>query len=101
MIVDLTGQRISGRYALIQTEGDQWLAHRMKEQSAPRLHDFEPMLLHLGSVDGLTSAQWAFEGNSTATGCWWKSTTVNSVCSPATASTSRRIIRSCSRWQHS
>ncbi|MCB0931129.1 MAG: ATP-dependent DNA ligase [Mycobacterium sp.] len=62
VIVDLTGQRISGRYALIQTEGDQWLAHRMKEQSAPRLHDFEPMLATLGSVDGLTSAQWAFEG---------------------------------------
>ena len=34
----------------------------MKEQSAPRLHDFEPMLATLGSVDGLTSAQWAFEG---------------------------------------
>jgi len=34
VIVDLHGRRISGRYALIQTDGDQWLAHRMKEQPA-------------------------------------------------------------------
>ena len=62
MIVDLYGQRISGRYALIQTNGDQWLAHRMKEQPAPHLQDFAPMLATLGSVDKLTAAQWAFEG---------------------------------------
>jgi bifunctional non-homologous end joining protein LigD len=70
VIVDLHGSRISGRYALIQTEGDQWLAHRMKDQSAPtdsppapsRLAEFAPMLATLGSVDRMTSAQWAFEG---------------------------------------
>ncbi len=33
VIVNLHGQRISGRYALIQTNGDQWLAHRMKDQN--------------------------------------------------------------------
>src|ERR1700693_1743777 len=35
VIITLHGQRISGRYALIQTDGDQWLAHRMKDQAAP------------------------------------------------------------------
>ena len=62
MIVDLHGQRITGRYALIQTDGDNWLAHRMKEQPTPRLQDYAPMLATLGSVDKLTGAQWAFEG---------------------------------------
>ena len=73
VIVDLHGGRITGRYALIQTGGDQWLAHRMKEQSvadpapdppapASRLAEFAPMLATLGSVDKMTAAQWAFEG---------------------------------------
>lgn len=62
VIVDLHGQRISGRYALIQTKGDQWLAHRMKEQPTPRLQDYAPMLATLGSVEKLTAAQYAFEG---------------------------------------
>ena len=62
VIVDLHGQRITGRYALIRTDGDQWLAHRMKEQPYGRLQDFEPMLVTPGSVDRLTAAQYAFEG---------------------------------------
>ena len=65
VIVDLRGQRISGRYALIQTDGDQWLAHRMKEQPdgrGSRVQDIEPMLATPGSVDRLTTSQWAFEG---------------------------------------
>ena len=62
VIVDLYGQRITGRYALIQTNGDQWLAHRMKEQPTPHLQDYAPMLATLGSVDKLTGAQYAFEG---------------------------------------
>ena len=62
VIVDLQGQRISGRYALIQTKGDQWLAHRMKEQPADHVRDLAPMLATLGSVDKLTPTQWAFEG---------------------------------------
>ena len=62
VIVDLQGRRISGRYALIQTKGDQWLAHRMKEQPADHIRDLAPMLATLGSVDKLTAAQWAFEG---------------------------------------
>jgi len=62
VIVDLYGQRITGRYALIQTNGDQWLAHRMKEQPVPRLQDYAPMLATLGSADKLTATQYAFEG---------------------------------------
>lgn len=62
VIVDLRGQRISGRYALIQTDGDQWLAHRMKEQPTSHVQDLAPMLATLGSVDRLTAAQWSFEG---------------------------------------
>jgi bifunctional non-homologous end joining protein LigD len=62
VIVDLRGQRIAGRYALIQTDGDQWLAHRMKEQPVDHVGDLAPMLATLGSVDKLNGRQWAFEG---------------------------------------
>ena len=34
VIVTLHGAKVSGRYALIQTDGKNWLAHRMKEQPA-------------------------------------------------------------------
>jgi bifunctional non-homologous end joining protein LigD len=59
VIVNLHGNRVSGRYALIQTNGDQWLAHRMKEQETS---DLAPMLANPGSVGNLKAAQWAFEG---------------------------------------
>jgi len=62
VIVMLHGERISGRYALIQTDGKNWLAHRMKEQSRPQAGDLAPMLATEGSVDKLKSTQWAFEG---------------------------------------
>jgi DNA ligase D-like protein (predicted ligase)/DNA ligase D-like protein (predicted 3'-phosphoesterase) len=62
VIVTLRGDRISGRYALIQTDGKNWLAHRMKEQSRPQAGDLAPMLATEGSVDKLKSTQWAFEG---------------------------------------
>ncbi len=62
VIVTLSGQRISGRYALIQTKGDQWLAHRMKEQASPSVRDMAPMLATLGSIGKLTHDVWAFEG---------------------------------------
>lgn len=62
VIVDLRGKRVTGRYALIQTGGDKWLAHRMKEQMRVRVADVAPMLATPGSVEGLASGQWAFEG---------------------------------------
>ena len=62
VIVNLHGQRISGRYALIQTNGDQWLAHRMKDQKVFAFDEITPMLATEGSVTALKSGQWAFEG---------------------------------------
>jgi bifunctional non-homologous end joining protein LigD len=62
VIVTLHGKKIDGRYALIQTDGKNWLAHRMKEQSQPQAGDLAPMLATEGSVERLKSTQWAFEG---------------------------------------
>jgi bifunctional non-homologous end joining protein LigD len=61
VIVTLHGQRISGRYALIQTGGNQWLAHRMKEQHVFDFDGLAPMLATHGSVADLKASQWAFE----------------------------------------
>jgi bifunctional non-homologous end joining protein LigD len=62
VIVTLQGARIRGRYALIQTDGKQWLAHRMKEQPDLSLSDLQPMLATPGPVERLTASQYAFEG---------------------------------------
>jgi bifunctional non-homologous end joining protein LigD len=62
VIVNLHGARISGRYALIQTDGDQWLAHRMKDQKAFEFAQLSPMLATHGSVAEMKPATWAFEG---------------------------------------
>ncbi|OBJ63748.1 ATP-dependent DNA ligase, partial [Mycobacterium asiaticum] len=62
VIVNLHGSRISGRYALIQTKGDQWLAHRMKDQNVFDFDALTPMFATHGSVAGLKKGQWAFEG---------------------------------------
>ena len=62
VIVTLHGNRIDGRYALIQTDGKNWLAHRMKEQKRPTAGDLAPMLSTEGSVAKLKKTQWAFEG---------------------------------------
>jgi len=62
VIVTLHGKKIDGRYALIQTDGKNWLAHRMKEQANPQASDLAPMLATEGSIDKLKATQWAFEG---------------------------------------
>lgn len=62
VIVNLHGNRISGRYALIQTNGDQWLAHRMKDQKVFDFDSLTPMLASEGSVAAYKAGQWAFEG---------------------------------------
>ncbi|WAJ44394.1 ATP-dependent DNA ligase [Mycobacterium sp. Aquia_216] len=62
VIVTLHGSRISGRYALIQTNGNQWLAHRMKDQNVFNFDEIAPMLATHGSVATLKAGQWAFEG---------------------------------------
>lgn len=62
VIVNLHGSKISGRYALIQTSGNQWLAHRMKDQKVFEFDTIAPMLATHGSVTALKASQWAFEG---------------------------------------
>jgi bifunctional non-homologous end joining protein LigD len=62
VIVNLHGSKISGRYALIQTNGDQWLAHRMKDQHVFEFGSIAPMLATHGSVAACKASQWAFEG---------------------------------------
>ena len=62
VIVTLHGSKIEGRYALIQTDGKNWLAHRMKDQKTFSPKDLAPMLATHGSVERLTSTVWAFEG---------------------------------------
>ncbi|MCV7315243.1 ATP-dependent DNA ligase [Mycolicibacillus parakoreensis] len=62
IIVVLHGARLTGRYALIRTDGDQWLAHRMKDQRQVAFTDLEPMLATAGQVDGLGADRWAFDG---------------------------------------
>jgi len=62
VIVVLAGSRISGRYALIRTGGDQWLAHRMKDQQAFAFNELAPMLATHGDVARLDPDRWAFEG---------------------------------------
>ncbi|MGV0788481.1 ATP-dependent DNA ligase [Mycolicibacterium sp. XJ2] len=62
VIINLRGKKIDGRYALIQTDGKNWLAHRMKDQKRPQAGDLAPMLSTEGSVVKLKASQWAFEG---------------------------------------
>ncbi|MGO4446396.1 ATP-dependent DNA ligase [Mycobacterium sp. 2YAF39] len=62
VIITLHGKKIDGRYALIQTNGKNWLAHRTKEQANPQASDLAPMLATEGSIAKMTSGQWAFEG---------------------------------------
>lgn len=62
VIINLRGDKVDGRYALIQTNGKNWLAHRMKDQKHPHAGDLAPMLSTEGSVARLKAGQWAFEG---------------------------------------
>lgn len=84
VIVRLHGERLEGRYALIQTNGNQWLMHLMKDQTpheydepeakgnggrvltpprepAPLPRGITPMLATPGDVSTLDSDEWAFE----------------------------------------
>ncbi|GAA2479952.1 ATP-dependent DNA ligase [Nocardia seriolae] len=77
VIVRLRGERLDGRYALIQTNANQWLMHLMKDQPlpegngaqqvtskrspAPMPHGLTPMLATPGDVTTLDAEHWAFE----------------------------------------
>ena len=62
VIVELNGSRVSGRYALIRTDRDQWLVHRMKGQRTFAFRELSPMLASHGPVGELPPSRWAFEG---------------------------------------
>lgn len=77
IIVCLHGSRVSGRHALIRTDGTQWLVHRTKDQpegvdaastplrSAEFPRAIAPMLATAGTaaaLSGFSTQQWAFEG---------------------------------------
>ena len=62
MIVTLHGERISGRSAVVQTNGDQWLALRMKEQNVGACRRSRPDAGG-GRIGGASQGrQYAFEG---------------------------------------
>ncbi|MFI5780296.1 ATP-dependent DNA ligase [Nocardia sp. NPDC051570] len=75
VIVRLHGTRLDGRYALIQTNGNQWLMHLMKpaptadngENAGRKAGPVElprgltPMLATPGDVSNLDGDEWAFE----------------------------------------
>ncbi|MFB7877834.1 ATP-dependent DNA ligase [Nocardia sp. NPDC056064] len=71
VIVEFDGERLHGRYAFIQTKGDQWLMHYMRDQTRrePVSHNgsgtlprgLSPMLATAGEVTGLSARDWAFE----------------------------------------
>ncbi|MCX0269702.1 ATP-dependent DNA ligase [Nocardia zapadnayensis] len=64
VIVVLRGTRLNGRYALIRTEGDQWLMHLMKDRPAPAgdlPRGLAPMLATSGDVSALPESEWVFE----------------------------------------
>ena len=61
VIVTLHGNKIEGRYALIQTDGKNWLAHRMKEQRGRgRRSRADAGHRRLGAEP--QGIAWAFEG---------------------------------------
>ncbi|MBY6539328.1 ATP-dependent DNA ligase [Rhodococcus sp. BP-349] len=66
VIVELEGERVAGRYALIRTDGDQWLVHRMKPRPQPTRTELpqhlRPMLASAGTLSGLDADEWSFEG---------------------------------------
>ncbi|WP_249644549.1 ATP-dependent DNA ligase [Nocardia sputi] len=83
VIVRFHGKRLTGRYALIQTNGNQWLMHLMREQSGavpreepdqpsgriirpsngpgPLPRGLSPMLATPGDVAELGAGEWSFE----------------------------------------
>lgn len=70
VIVRFHGERLDGRYAFIQTRGNQWLMHLMRDQSPGAVtrggtatfpRGLEPMLATPGDVAGLDGPEWHYE----------------------------------------
>ncbi|MFH5231841.1 ATP-dependent DNA ligase [Antrihabitans spumae] len=71
VIIRLHGDRVDGRFALIQTKGNQWLMHRMKDTPDPKAkygrptvempRGMAPMLATAGNAADLSADEWSFE----------------------------------------
>jgi bifunctional non-homologous end joining protein LigD len=66
VIATFHGERLNGRYALIRTDGKDWLMHRMDPpvdaDAEPMPESFVPMLAKLGSLPPKREAdRWAYE----------------------------------------
>jgi bifunctional non-homologous end joining protein LigD len=64
VIATLAGERVQGKYALFQTNGDNWMIHRMDPPADP---DHQPMLQHVKPMLATLSTlprdedRWAYE----------------------------------------
>ena len=65
VMVDLNGKRLQGRYVLFQTNGENWMIHRMDPPQdpdrKPMPHKVEPMLAKLSDRLPAPDAAWGFE----------------------------------------
>ena len=64
VVIELHGERVSGRYALFQTDGDDWMMHRMDPPEAgwtPMPADVRPMRAAPAKRLPADDAAWAFE----------------------------------------
>ncbi len=65
VMVILHGERVQGRYVLFQTNGDNWMIHRMDPPQDPERkampERIEPMMAKLGSVIPKPDTSWGFE----------------------------------------
>src|SRR5947208_1607854 len=65
VIVTFAGDRVRGRYALFQTDGDNWMIHRMDPPADPERepmpHHLKPMLATLSTRLPHDEDAWAYE----------------------------------------
>ena len=88
VIVTLHGSKVYGPYALIQTDGKNWLAHRMKEQAQPHRSGPGADAGHrrLGA-EAEVGACGRSRASGTDTGCWSMPTTARLNCGRAVGAT--------------
>ena len=73
VILTLSGERVEGRYALFQTDGRNWMIHRMDpppEGWSPLPSEIEPMKATLGEAPRATTRSGPSRSSGTACGRW-------------------------------
>ena len=105
VIATFHGERLSGRYALFRTRGDDWMIHRMDPPADP---GYEPMpeRLHADArpprqAARATRSATGSRSSGTASGRSPTRTTATGASRAATSPTSPRAIRSCASWRAS